>query len=236
MSEMIKRNLVVIGLVLVSALIIFNSIQIFSLSESLGEKSPINSLSFGTGTGSKSTAFKVKSGGDTVQNVMEAIMPKGVPEYGEVLGVSYDTPETSINVLAKLDRALPTNQLTEAEKQRYINVTTRISCEFCCGAPYITDPNGRDACGCAHSASFRGLTKYLIKNEPDKWTDEQILAELTRWKALYYPRNMVEKGVAAVENGLELTPAVLNDRELLKKLKTGDKGNIGNLPDMVGGC
>ncbi|MEK6837478.1 MAG: hypothetical protein AABX69_02400, partial [Nanoarchaeota archaeon] len=74
------------------------------------------------------------------------------------------------------------------------------------------------------------------KNHPAEWTDDEILLELTRWKALYYPKNMVEKAVAALENGLELTPAVLNDRDLLKKIKVGDTTSIGDLPSMVGGC
>ncbi len=231
MGGIIKDNWEYIAVAFIAIIIVFNSLQVLSVSAALTGKSP-----FSFGTDSKSTSFKVKAGGDVVKNVMDAIMPKGIPLYGEALGVSYDTPATSINVLAKLDRTIPTSSLTPDEKKRYINVTTRISCEFCCGAIQIVDSSGRDACGCAHSASFRGLTKYLLKNEPDKWTDEQILTELTKWKALYYPKNMVEKGVAAVQNGLELTPAVLNDIELLKKLKTGDTGNIGDLPEMVGGC
>ncbi len=232
MSDIIKNNWEYIAVAIVALIVIFNSLQVLSVSAAITGKS----VSFFGGSSDKSTSFKVKQGGDVVQNVIDAIMPKGIPVYGEALGISYDTPATSINVLAKLDRQLPTTQLTADEKARYINVTTRISCEFCCGAIQVVDSNGRDACGCAHAASFRGLTKYLLKNEPDKWTDEQILTELTRWKALYYPKNMVEKGVAATENGLELTPAVLNDVNLLKKIKTGDKTDIGNLPQMVGGC
>ncbi|MBI4439310.1 hypothetical protein HY640_05235, partial [Candidatus Woesearchaeota archaeon] len=194
---------------------------------------------FGGGSADKSAVFKVKSGGDVVQNVVEALIQKGTPlDYGEAVGVSFDEPIASLNKLAALDRQIPTKSLSSEESRRFINITTRISCEFCCGAPAVTDQNGRDLCGCSHAASFRGLAKYLVKNHPDKWTDEQILAELTKWKAIYYPKNMVEKGVAAVEAGLELTPAVLNDRDLLKKLKAGDKNTAGinDLPAMVGGC
>ena len=79
-----------------------------------------------------------------------------------------------------------------------------------------------------------GLSKYLIQNTD--MSDDDILWELTRWKALYYPRNMVEKGAAALQNGLELTPEVLNDRDLLKKLNAGNLDSIGDLPQMVGGC
>ena len=242
MIKKLKSNWELIGVILVSFIVLFNSLQILSISAALGEKS-ITGLSIGGigsigGSSGKSTAFKVKSGGDVVQNVIDAVIPKGTPPYGEALGVSFDEPVTSLNTLAGLDSKIPTSQLTAEEKARFVNVGTKISCEFCCGAPSVIDSNGRSLCGCSHAASFKGLSKYLIKNEPDKWTDEQILAELTRWKALYYPKNMVEKGVAAVENGLELTPAVLNDRDLLKKLKTGDTSKIGtaDLPSMVGGC
>lgn len=232
----LKENWEIIAVVLVSFVILFNTLQILSVSAALGDRT-FTGLSIG-GKSSKGTEFKVKSGGDVVQNVIEAVIPKGTPAYGEELGVSFDDPVASLNVLAKLDRQIPTAQLTEDEKARFINVTSRISCEFCCSAPAVTDQNGRDLCGCAHAQSFRGLSKYLVKNQPGQWTDEEILAELTKWKALYYPKNMVEKGVAAVENGLALTPAVLNDPNLLKKIKAGDSGSAGlnDLPSMVGGC
>ena len=228
-----SQNWEYIALGFVAILVIFNSLQIVSVSAALGEKS-IFSL-----PGQKSTAssnFHVKSGGDVVQNVIEAVIPKGTPSYGAALSVSYDDPVPSLSTLAKLERQISLEQLDSAQKARFINVTSRISCEFCCGAPAVTDASGRSLCGCSHAASFRGLTKWILINEGDEWTDEQILAELTRWKALYYPRNMVEKGVAAVENGLEITPAVLNDINLLKKIKAGDSSSIGDLPAMVGGC
>ncbi|MBI2144252.1 hypothetical protein HYU17_03835 [Candidatus Woesearchaeota archaeon] len=188
------------------------------------------------GSPSKSTKLAVQLSGDVVQDAIKAVIPTGLPEYGAELGVSFDDPITSIDILAKLDKQVPTASLTEEEKARYISIGTRISCEFCCGAISVIDSSGRDACGCAHSASFRGLSKYLIKNHPAEWTDDEILLELTKWKSLYYPKNMVEKAVAALQNGMELTPAVLNDRDLLKKINVGDTSSIGELPSMVGGC
>ncbi len=232
----LRENLDFIAVVIVGLIVLFNSVQIMGVSAALGDKT-FSSLSFSS---SPKATFKVKSGGDVVQNVIDAVIPKGEPEqYGPELGVSFDTPVPSLAILAGLDRKIPTSQLTEEEKQRFINVNTKISCEFCCGAPSVADQNGRALCGCAHAQSFMGLSKYIIKNHPNDWTDEEILAELTKWKALYYPKNMVEKGVAAVENGLELSPAVLNDRDLLKKLKSGDTSSVGaisDLPTMVGGC
>lgn len=172
--------------------------------------------------------------GDPVQDAINSVIPTGIPEYGSALGVSFDDPVAGLSILTSLDRQIPTNSLSAEEKQRFVNVGTKISCEFCCSAPAVIDSSGRDLCGCSHAASFRGLAKYLLQNTD--MTDEDILWELTKWKALYYPKNMVEKAAAAIQNGLELTPAVLNDRDLLKKLNAGNLGEIGNLPQMVGGC
>jgi len=181
-------------------------------------------------------ALQVKRTGDDVQDVINSLIPTGTPEWGPQLGVSYDDPVNSLNVLANLDYAIPTKSLTLEEKQRFVDVGTKISCEFCCSAPAVIDHNGRDLCGCSHAASFRGLAKYFIKSYPDKYTNEEILLELTKWKSLYYPRNMVEKGVALLSNNMELTASGLNDRQLLSKLSSGDLSNIGQLPSMVGGC
>lgn len=208
-----------------AVLLLLNQWQIMALSDLTG----------GSGS-SKGTKLSVKLSGDVVQDAIKAVVPTGTPLYGAEIGVSFDDPVNSLNTLARLDTQLPTKSLTEAEKARFISIGTRISCEFCCGAAAVIFADGRDACGCAHAASFRGLSKYLVRNHPDEWTDDEILLELTKWKALYYPRNMVEKAVAALENGLELTPAVLNDRDLLKKVKAGDTTSIGELPSMVGGC
>lgn len=172
--------------------------------------------------------------GDPVQDAINSVIPTGTPEYGNSLGVSFDDPVAGLSVLANLHRQIPTNSLSAEEKQRYINVGTKISCEFCCSAPAVVDNTGRDLCGCSHALSFMGLSKYLIQNTD--MSDDDILWELTKWKALYYPRNMVEKGAAALQNGLELTPEVLNDRDLLKKLNAGNLDAIGDLPQMVGGC
>ena len=170
-----------------------------------------------------------------VQDVMNAIIPQGVPSYGGALGVSFEDPLNSQNKLAALHRQIPTDSLTQNELQRYINVGTKISCEFCCSAPAVVDDQGQDLCGCAHAQAFMGLSKYLIKNNPEL-IDDQILIELTKWKALYYPKNMVERGVIALQNNLPLTPAVLNDRDLLNKVERKDLPSIAQLPSMVGGC
>ncbi len=218
-------SFVMIGIVAV--LVIFNQIQIFSLT----------GTNLITG-GATSSTIKLSANAD-VNEIINKIVPRGTPEvYGTEVGVSFDDPVKSLSRLAALDRAVKDSSLSAEQKQRYINVGTKISCEFCCSAPSVIDSSGRSLCGCSHAAAFKGLAKYLIQNHPEM-SDEQILWELTKWKTTYYPKNMVEKAIAANENGLELSPSVLNDRTLLQKLKSGQKdlaGQLDDIPEMVGGC
>lgn len=206
-------------LVVFTVIMVFNSYMILSLS-----------------VAPHTTAKKsVQLTGDPVQDAINQVIPTGAAEpYGSALGISFDDPVAGLSVLSKLDRQIATSSLSKDESQRYVNIGTKISCEFCCSAPAVIDSQGKDLCGCAHAASFRGLAKYLIKNS--QLSDEDILWQLTKWKSLYYPRNMVEKAAAAIQNGIELTPEVLNDRNLLSKLNSGNLKDVGNLPQMVGGC
>lgn len=188
--------------------------------------------------GGSDSAFDLPKEGDPVSRAMTVLIKQGVPEiYGASLGVSYDQPATDINKLAALDTNIDTNSLTPEEKERYIDIAGRISCEFCCGAKSVIFGDGRAACGCAHSAAFRGLAKYLLKNYPDL-SNDRILKELTIWKSLFYPKNMVEKATALINNNMPLTVNALNDIDLLKKIQTGDTGSVGTeqLPEMIGGC
>ena len=221
----------------VALVILFNQLQILQLDASLagGSGAVVSGVVASKGSG----GVKLEASDDVVNSVIKELLPTGTPQdYGVELGVSFDDPVAGLNVLARLDRAIPTTSLTPEEKERYIQVTSHISCEFCCSAPAVTDANGRDLCGCSHSAAFRGLTKYIVKNHPE-WTNDEIYWDLTRWKAMFYPKNMVEKGVALVNNGLELTAASLNDNQLLQKLQAGNTdigGSLDSLPNMVGGC
>ena len=181
-------------------------------------------------------AIKYTSTGNAVQDAINAIISKGTPAYGNEIGASFDDPVNSLNRLAALDTRILTSSLTQEELQRFIDIDSRISCEYCCSAPSVIDSQGRDACGCAHAASFRGLTKFLLKTHPTEYSNDEILLELTKWKSLYYPKNMVEKAAALIQNKMDLTAAALNDRDLLNKLSAGDTSAIGELPEMVGGC
>ena len=81
----------------------------------------------------------------------EDVMPQGEPDvYGATMGISYqDVSETdrastedTIETMAEKDRNIELEELSEQELQRYISVTTEISCEYCCDVPAITRLDG----------------------------------------------------------------------------------------------
>lgn len=154
-------------------------------------------------------------------------IPTGIPEgYGPELSVSFDKVQESINILKKFDPTYGKEKidLAEGKKNRYIKIGKSIACEYCCGADALVKDNGKAACGCAHSQAMRGLTAYLLKNHPNKYSDEMILDELSKWKAVFFPKQTIQK--------------ILNEKK-----KNGEKG-IEELmtefpeflPEMVGGC
>lgn len=162
------------------------------------------------------------------------VLPSGVPAvYGEELGIKYDDvsasdprkAELTIRKLANYDLTL---SLDGELKQRYINISSQISCEYCCGAESIIFSNGEAACGCAHSFAMRGLGKYLLKNHPEM-TDDQILEEMGKWKTLFFPDTMIEKAGVLKANGIEFNYINLASNKY-RGIESGSSGR------MVGGC
>lgn len=160
-----------------------------------------------------------QAGSADFEKATEAVIPRGIPAvYGSELNVSFDRPVESLDVLAALDGDLyPDGKLKYAglndeQKKRYLRVGASIACEYCCGAKTLVFSDGQPACGCAHSAAMRGLTKYLLLNHENEYSDQEILGELTKWKALFFPKQTIAKYLQA--GGSSITP----------------------LPDMVGGC
>lgn len=190
--------------------------------------------------------------GDPEIDAQILVFSKGIPEiYGEELGVTYEFDlmdqqlmNEMIDKMETYDRGNKTidvGSLPADIKERYINIGTRISCEFCCSAKSITHKSGDSACGCAHSAAMRGLALYLLTNHPDEYTDDRIFQELARWKALYFPKQMIKKYVTQTETG-DYTPdiaALLLNTSVNKNAKgvsIPSPTSIENLPDMAGGC
>src|SRR3989344_639796 len=168
----------------------------------------------------------VASNTANVAEIAAKVIPTGVPAvYGAELGVSFDDTVNSLNKLSKLDGDLYENgeikfsDLTPEQQQRYVKVGQSIACEYCCGATTMVQKNGQPACGCAHSASMRGVVKYLLKNHENEYSDEQLLEEAANWKALSFPKQTVEKAMRlSAENGQI------------------DAVSVATLPSQVGGC
>ncbi len=208
--------------VMVLALFVFNfGLQFYASSLMQAQAGQINALGSGAGVLSASSAEP-----GSLEALLAELIPKGVPAvYGPELGISFDDAVKGLAIIADLDGDLYPNgkiklsDLTEQQKKRYINVGMRISCEYCCGATSLITGDGAVACGCAHSAGMRGIAKYLLKYHENEFTDEQILAELTKWKTMFFPKQMIQKAIQLQSEGKGIDPSVLNQ-----------------IPEMVGGC
>lgn len=220
-----------------AVLILFNQIQLFQLSSSLGAPTTLGGTTSRVAVLSnpdlssvdinsiKSSAQSVAavidlSEAKDAQGVIDAMIPQGTPDYGKDLGISYDDPVTALQFLAyKLYPAIKQDvqQNNPDVWQRYINLATKpvgISCEYCCGVgPVSITSQGQLTCGCSHAPAIHAITLYLMKNTD--MTDAEVLREALRWKTLWFPKNMVEIGV---------------------KLVGGDASVLADAPAMVGGC
>lgn len=234
-SEDLLAGKTVWVIVLAAVLILFNQVQLFQLNSMMGTSQSISSgsvtllsnsdLSEVDVSGIKSTPQAVAatidlSDAKDAQGVIDAMIPKGTPEYGKEMGVSYDDPVTALNFLAyQLYPAIKQDVKTNSPEvwQRYMNLASKpvgISCEYCCGiGPVSIDGKGDLTCGCSHAPAIHAVTLYLMKNTD--MNDAEVLREAIRWKTLWFPKNMVEVGL---------------------KLAGGDTSVLNDVPSMVGGC
>jgi len=197
--------------ILTLAITALNQYQVFKVS------AMASSVSVSSGTSSSGSANNV----DVSQYI-----PKGIPPiYGSELKVSFDDVVGGLNILSAMDwdltqedspngMSMKFSDLTDEQKTRYVKIGSSIACEYCCGAKTLVMKNGQPACGCSHSAAMRALAKYLLTKHGSEYTDEQILDQLTKWKTLFFPKQMTAK--------------------LLQQ--NGNTQSSNQLPDMVGGC
>lgn len=154
----------------------------------------------------------------STEDAIVTMIPSGIPEYGEAMGVSFDDPVVSMEKLAGAYSAL--KQMAKEDTDvwdRYLSLAAAprgISCEFCCGVgAQGVDSSGNLRCGCAHNPAVQSVTLWLMLNTD--YSDAEILREVYQWKSLWFPKNMV---------GLALDIA------------GGDTSVLEDLPGMVGGC
>ena len=77
---------------------------------------------------------------------------------------------------------------------------------------------------------MRGLAKYLIKNHPKEFSDDEILGELGKWKVLFFPDIHKTKAAVLKEQGIEINYINLASN----KYRGIEKGSSAG--EMVGGC
>ncbi|MBI2138342.1 hypothetical protein HYU13_02035 [Candidatus Woesearchaeota archaeon] len=262
-------GMVFIGIVAI--LILFNQYQLSTLSRSLSGigGSPFGSFSGGislfSGKGGVivgpqlnpdgrttklvewptiSDAPAVKDTGDAAQDAIRAIVPTGVPWYlaeepGLGMGISFDDPIKAQKTWGNFGRAV---KLEAAEEARFNKIESIYTCDYCCGGPNAVTTINR--CGCAHAYAWKGVAKFFLKYYPDKFTDEEIIGEMTRWKALFYPKGMIQNflvysGKADV-NTLNQGGVVGIKQQFAGQSgstqASASLGELENLPGMVGGC
>lgn len=223
-------------LTLIAALTIgVNQYLLTTISHALGVKSELAPL----------LRF-VNAGNARGGTLADIVWSKGMPFYAQELSVTYDDVIGSLPKLAALDPTYGSQKIVLAgeELKRYVKIgmTHKMTCEFCCGATTLVFDNGEAACGCQHSQAMRGILAYMIQKYPQK-TDDEMMREVARWKALYFPNQMMARAQEQLASG-QYTPdfaaLVLGlDEKTLKKL--GAQGNVVApssipQPNMVGGC
>lgn len=231
-----ENNLMSWAILIAAVLIIFNQILIFQINSSVG---PSISMSVGLTSNtflksdidfSKVDLSQIKNTAQSVaalfplkniksaDDAIKTLVPRGTPEYGQAMGVSFDDPIKSLDLLAKSYPALKEQiKKNPALWQRYLNLASKpvgISCEYCCGVgPIGITTKGEITCGCQHAPALQTVTIWLMMNT--KMNDAEILQEVLRWKTLFFPQQMV---------GMAL------------QLAGGDSSALQNIPGMVGGC
>ena len=161
------------------------------------------------------------------KEIQAEAIPAGVPDiYGAALDVSLETVQASMNTMSKLDPTYGRQKivLKGADLERYTQVGSATACLYCCDARTLVKPDGVAACGCAHSQAMRGLAAYLITNNPGDYTDEELVQELNRWRAVFFPKQTLTQALTerrdAGEAGIE---------EILQEFPEF-------MPQMVGDC
>lgn len=139
--------------------------------------------------------------GDAAKDAIDYVIPKGVPSYAEsgpgselLQGLSFDDPIAAQKIWAQLEGngRVGTSkriQLTADEEQRYKKLTNIFTCDYCCGGPNSVTRIAQ--CGCQHAYAWKGMARFFTKYYPEK-TDEEIMGEMTKAKAMWYQKGMVE--------------------------------------------
>lgn len=132
-------------------------------------------------------------------NALEAaqvvMIARGAPFYAPP-GISFDDAKGALEAWQKYEKEI---QLPADLDARWKKITSTMTCDYCCGGPTRVTTINR--CGCRHAQAYRSVAKYLLANYGDKYSDDEILGELQRWKGVWYPRGVVEDYLLATGRG-----------------------------------
>lgn len=134
-------------------------------------------------------------GMETVEAARVVMVPAGTPFYAPE-GISFDDPVAALAGWQKYEKSI---QLTGELEARWQKIIGSMTCDYCCGGP--TNVTVINRCGCAHAQAFRSISKYLLANYGDKYSDDEIIGELQRWKGAWYPRGVIEDYLLATGRG-----------------------------------
>lgn len=218
-SHKFSGSYITLLIVLVAAIIIFNQWQLSSLKIGGSTIKVVSAQEVDkiTSTGQAVASLFPIEEISSEEDAIVMMIPQGTPEYGDAMGISFDDPVNSMELLARSYNTVKQDiqQNYPEVWQRYLNLATKpvgISCEFCCGVgPIGITKSGDLRCGCQHNPAVQTLTMLLMKDTG--YSDAEILREVMRWKSLFFPRDMVELALKASGGELETS-----------------------LPGMVGGC
>lgn len=155
-----------------------------------------------------------ESTGDAVQDLLNNVIPRGSPWYGQEAQVSFDDPITSQKNWATYEQSI---QLSAEENARWQKIVGSFTCDYCCGSP--SHPTIITQCGCAHARAARGMAKWFIANYGDTYSNDEVYGELARWYALWYPKGTIQRIIQESSSD-----------------GSGGSTSIDSLPSMVGGC
>jgi hypothetical protein len=231
------ENVFLVVIFLGAGLILFNQIQISSISSSfgtgggfgaghsvfLGGSSDLSSVDVSQVSSTAmaiATLYPELEGVENQNDAIAVMIPTGAPEYSDSLGgITFDDPVNSMEYLAKLYYSINGEVKSNDPEtwQRYLNLAAAprgISCEFCCGiGPQGISADGTSRCGCKHNPAVLALTLGLMQNT--EYSDAEVLKEVMKWKTMFFPKDMVGLGMQVAGT---------------------DPSQLAELPGMVGGC
>ncbi len=131
--------------------------------------------------------------GDLLADARVVMIPTGKPFYAPD-DISFNNPIEAQNKWMVFENQI---QLTSDLQQRYDDIISNFTCNYCCGGPNTVTAIVN--CGCKHAKAWRGFFKYMLTNYKDKYSNEQLMGEAYRWTGIWYPKGVLEDYLLATD-------------------------------------